>query len=461
MRRRAAAAALGALLLAAAPGGAGEVWRRGDLALELSGSVREIADLTRGTDGGDFAEIAAASGAVCLLADLFANCPAFGIRGELDVWQSLTRARVRADVGLPAGFSALLVYDLELLAGELDTLSADLGFGRGDTFLGLEDVIYDGEHTELRQEAYRAYVAWEGERFEATVGRQRIPWGVGRLWSPIDRFNEIPPLSIEGDQFPGVDAVEARWIVSGFTYLQAVYAPGLSQEDVAYALRLHGVARDVDYSLVAGSFDRATTLGFDLATNVGDSALRVEAVWADPSEDVWDVGDAAPGELDAFWQVVVSWDRSFDVGTGLYVLVEHLYNGNDLGFGEGRAGNLLPLFQATRRAPPGLAPAEAAALGGPFVEPLSQARLGGSRVVTLARNQTGLQLGYDLTASLRLDAVFLWDWEGDSGAFFPSLAFTGWNSAELTVGVQVFAGGRFSQYGEQDPLLFVIAEWFF
>jgi hypothetical protein len=462
-RCRCALALAVACVLCGSGASAREVWRWGSASLELGGSIRELATYGGATDGERFREVASRSGGECVVAALFANCPAFEGLGDRDVWQSLTRLRIEADLTITPELSARLVYDNEARAGFLDTLETGFAAAEVDSFFGLEDEIHwfglkdESDHVRWGHRAYRAYLRYEGERLSSTVGRQRIPWGVGRLWSPIDRFNEIPPLAIEGDQFPGVDAVEAHWQLSGFTYLQVVYAPGTRHEEAKYALRAHGVAWDVDYSLVGGVFDRALTFGFDLATNVGEAAARLEVVYTDPREDAWDIGEARPSEPDPFWQIVVSLDYNFDVGTGLYVLVEHLYNGNALGFGAGIAGNRLREFQATG-APPS---AGAAAFVGPWVEPLGAARLAGSRVVTLAAHQTGIELGYDLTTALRLDLVALWDWRGSSGAYFPRLTFSGFNSAELSLGVQVFSGGRKSQYGHREPLVFVQAEWWF
>ncbi|MGI9433043.1 MAG: hypothetical protein ACR2PQ_12555 [Myxococcota bacterium] len=449
--------------LTAAPASAREVWQWGSASLELGGSIRELATYGGATDGERFRETAAGAGEDCVLASRFADCPAFEGLGDRDVFQSLTRLRIEADLTITPELSARVVYDNEWLAGGLDTFEGSGADSDFDTFLGLEDEIHlfglkdQRDHFRWSHRAYRAYIRYDGEQVAATIGRQRIGWGVGRLWSPMDRFSEIPPLALEGDQFPGVDAIEARWQFSGFTYLQAVYAPGTRNEEAKYAIRAHGVARDVDYSVVAGVFDRALSFGFDLATNVGDAAARLEVVYTDPHEDAWDLSDASPSPPDPFWQILVSVDYNFDLGTGLYVLVEHLYNGNALGYGEGLAGNRLPRFEATAVPP---SPA-AAALGGPYVRPVGTARFAGSRVVTLATHQTGFQVGYDLTSALRLDLVTLWDWPGSSGAYFPQVTWSGWNSAELSFGVQVFSGGKESQYGNREPLVFVLAEWWF
>jgi hypothetical protein len=466
--RAALAAGLLGACLAAPAADARELWRRGAASLDWSGSLREVAQATEGTDAADFQAAVARFPAVCVPAASFAQCPAWDEVGDRDVFTSLTRLRNELSLRLGKAWSAELAYDQELRLGTLDTLGDALAAAGGDdTFLGLEDEIHlfgledDADHRRWSHRAYRAFVRYSGPHLEWTLGRQRIPWGVGRLWNPIDRFNAIPPLAIEADESPGIDAIDLRWRFSGFSYAQAVYAPGTRSEDARYAVRFHGVVRDVDVALVAGVFEEARTLGFDGAGNLGDAAVRIEAVWTDPERKVWPVGDPAPHELGSFWQVVVSADTNLDWGSGVYLLVEHFYNGNALGFGDGPAGARLAFFEASETPPPELDPAVAAAIGGPFVRPASSAVFGGSRVATAARHGTGLQLGYDLSTALRGELLTLYDWNGHSAAIVPTLRFSGWNAVELVVGAQVFAGGRRSQYGDQDPLVYAILEYFF
>ena len=449
MRRKAAVAGtlvLGALATAA---DARELWRSGDASLELSGSVKELLTFTQGTDAGDFAE-RSASDPRCARADTFENCAGFGTVGEKDAWQSLTRMRTRFDLRIDANLSAVLAYDHELRFGTLDTLGADLSEGFGtDSIFDLEwDVRAFGmpsDHRRWRHLVYRAYVKAETRGFEAVVGRQRIPWGVGRLWNPVDRFNAIPPLAIEADQTRGVDAVDLRWNFGGFHFLEVVYQPNGSRADAAYGVRFHGSRGELDYSLLGGRWDEAWAAGFDLAGNLGPAAFRVETIWTDPRRAVWPVGDPGPSVPDPFWQVVVSLDHNFAVGTGLYALVEHFYNGNALGFGAGEAGTLLPFFEAD----------------GAAVRPADGDLFAGSRVISNARHQTGVQLGYDLLPILRIDLLALYDWNGHSAVVAPVVAFSPVDSVELTLGVQVFLGKEASQYGSQETLAYLIAEWFF
>jgi hypothetical protein len=414
--------------------------------VDLTGSVRELAVAGRDTDVDRFLR-GFTSDAACLSAASFARCAAWDALNEQSAFTSLTRVRTQLDLRATEQLSAVLVYDHEISAGTLDTLGRSIGSGlESDTLLRADQTLVSGQHVRWRHLLYRGYLAFESRRLELTAGRQRIPWGVGRLWNPIDRFNPIGPLALEGDQSPGVDAAAARWNVDGFTFAEVVFAPLRDLDDGSYAARWHGTARNVDYSLVAGLFRDALTFGFDLDRNLGDAAVRLEVVWADPDRRVQPVGQAQPRELDPFWQVVASIDYLFDVGSGLYVLAEHLYNGNALGFGDGKAGPLLGFFEQT--------PA-----GG--VRPTDLDRFGGSGVISFSENQTGLQAGYDLMPELRGELLGIYDWNGRSGAVVPSLRYSPLGWLELTLGGQIFAGPDRSQFGSLEPLGFLLAEVFF
>jgi hypothetical protein len=190
-------------------------------------------------------------------------------------------------------------------------------------------------------------------------------------------------------------------------------------------------------------------------------AVHLEAVYADPDARYWPVGSSRPRDLPSYWQVVVSLDTNIDVGKGIYALIEHLYNGNALGLGSGRAGSLLSLYEATTTPPAELPPALRGIFPGPYVQPISSDRFGGSRVITFARHQTGATLGYDLTPTLRGDLLAIYDWNGQSAAIAPQLRYTPRDDLEVTLGLQFFTGRRASQYGQAEDLAFLTVDYFF
>ena len=61
---------------------------------------------------------------------------------------------------------------------------------------------------------YRGYLEYRGETHFWTMGRQRIPLGVGRVWNPIDIFNPINSQSVEPQERPGTEALRYEYAVS-------------------------------------------------------------------------------------------------------------------------------------------------------------------------------------------------------------------------------------------------------
>jgi hypothetical protein len=454
-RRQAGAVVALLCALAAGPGAARELWSAGDAHLEVKGSLRQIFAGTGGTSQADFQDAIDANPVVCTLVATFPDCPAFFEVGETGIFTSLTRLRLDFDLRVAKWLSAVVVYDNQWLGGDLDTFEAQLGedFATG-SLLHSNLTVTSSSSFEWTMDLYRAYLLLETKYLEVTLGRQRVPWGVGRLWNPIDRFNAIPPLLIEADQVNGVDAVKARVLFSGFTFFEAVYAAASRGRDRAAAGRLHGVLWDTDYSLIAGVFDEAPTAGFDLATNLGDAAGRIEAVWAYPTRDVRPFGSTESAPRPNFWQVVVSIDYDLDVGNGLYLLAEYFYNGNALGFGTGKADGLLGFFQETDQP---LSSGQSVRV----VAPGSVDLFGGSRLVTNAAHLTGFEAGYDLTPELRGDLLVIVDWQGLSATFFPTLTWSPLGWLEIRAGVQASTGPHLSQYGNAKPLGFLQLEAFF
>ena len=92
---------------------------------------------------------------------------------------------------------------------------------------------------------YRAYGQYQGERHFWSVGRQRIPLGVGRIWNPIDIFNPVNILAVETDERTGTDSVRYEYALNELSNLDLTVADGKA------AARLKGYLEYADIGLVA------------------------------------------------------------------------------------------------------------------------------------------------------------------------------------------------------------------
>ncbi len=62
----------------------------------------------------------------------------------------------------------------------------------------------------------RLYLAWQNDKWDISLGRQRINWGVSTLWNPNDLFNAYAFTDFDYEERPGSDALWLRYY-PGFT----------------------------------------------------------------------------------------------------------------------------------------------------------------------------------------------------------------------------------------------------
>lgn len=348
---------------------------------------------------------------------------------------STTRLRLELQGRYGDHWSGQLVYDNEFFLGSgRKSLAFQAANQLGaPTWLDLDQDIVDSGDLTWRHLLYRGWVRYANDDLEVVLGRQRIALGRGQLWTPTDIFNLIPPLAVEQDQRVGVDSVLARVKLVDDLWAAAIVAPEHHDEHPRSAFRLELSKRAVDAALMLAKIDRDYLLGGDFATNLGDAALRGELT------ETWFHDQPGPNPK---LQAVLSLDYTFPLGTGLYALVEHFYNQIVVD----RATAAQAFLQ------PGLSEDSGLRLVAASREP---------QLVTIARNQTGVQLGYDLTPLLRGSFLWLHDWNGASEAFVPSLVWSPVDWTELSAGVQLFRGSKTGQYGGLPALWILRADVFF
>jgi hypothetical protein len=337
----------------------------------------------------------------------------------------LTRAEVTAEGVWHDRLYGQLVYDMEYRTGPgLESLRFAVGDEAGPgTWFHWDDTIHQSSSADMRHLIYRASLRYEGERFDVTIGRQRIALGRGRLWNPTDLFNPIFPLQIEGDRRVGQDAIVARLFLTDDLRLELIESPQNDPDDHRMAGRFALHRQEVDAAVMVARIREDYVFGGEFATSFRGAGIRGEATFTDP-----DVGDR-------FWQVVASVDRNIPIGNGLYVLAEHLFNENLVD----PDAPIPPLLQA-------LVLAQAPQF---------------DRITTIAKNQTGLQTSYEITPLLRGNFVVLYDWNGASAAFLPGLSYAWRSDVEITLGGQLFVGRDREQYGDISNLVLLQVDAYF
>jgi hypothetical protein len=198
----------------------------------------------------------------------------------------LNRLRLKLEGELAPRLAFEIQYDNEVLLGDyLGTTQfqqqKDIPppqYGRAEANYLERPSLY-GTHR-----LYRALLTAEFGDTDLRLGRQRIAWGTGRFWSPLDLLNPFSPVALERDERLGVDALLVEHKFGAVSRLSAG-APSRQPGRSSRALQWHDNTRGIDYSLTAGRFAGDDVIGVDVAGQIGQAGIRAELTRVRSRED--------------------------------------------------------------------------------------------------------------------------------------------------------------------------------
>jgi hypothetical protein len=134
------------------------------------------------------------------------------------------------------------------------------------------ETLYTSEPERLQNisSIYRAYLQYRGGSHFWSVGKQRIPLGVGRIWNPIDVFNPIDSEAVETNEREGTNSIRYEYAISELSNVDTTIAEGKG------AVRVKGYLNFVDVALV-GLWDEdkhQDILGWEIAGQLFNSGIE-------------------------------------------------------------------------------------------------------------------------------------------------------------------------------------------
>lgn len=260
---------------------------------------------------------------------------------------------------------------------------------------------------------YRALLTAAFGDTDLRLGRQRIAWGTGRFWSPLDLLNPFSPVALERDERPGVDALLLEHKFGAVSRLSAVYAPSRQPGRSSRALQWHDNARGIDYSLTAGRFAGDDVIGVDVAGQIGQAGIRAELTRVRSREDK------------TFSRSLIAVDYAF---ANTLTLSAELYRDGG-GADSTAAYDFLALVAGMRQ--------------------------------TLAQHYLGVHAGYEVTPLLKLSTEFVFNLDDGSRLVAPSITYSIRTNLDLSFGLQWFSGAAGSEYARPPSVAYVTLQQFF
>ncbi len=120
---------------------------------------------------------------------------------------------------------------------------------------------------------YRASLQYRGVEHFWSVGKQRIPLGVGRIWNPIDVFNPVDSESVEPDEREGTESLRYEYAINDLSNLDATLARRKA------AIRIKGFLEYGDLALV-GLVDEENDrdiIGWELEGEILETGIELRS----------------------------------------------------------------------------------------------------------------------------------------------------------------------------------------
>jgi len=244
------------------------------------------------------------------------------------------------------------------------------------------------------------------------LGRQRVAWGTGRFWSPMDLLNPVSPTALEPGEREGVDAILVEHKRSAVSRVSFIYAPVRGGGDNVLG-QWHGNAAEIDYSVTAGRVREGTVLGVDLAGQWRGAGLRAE----------WSLTRQSAGGMPL--RMLLGWDYAF--ANTLTLSAELYYDGS--GASDPAHYDIAALLAGRRQ--------------------------------SLGKRYAGLYGRYEITPLLKWENWLARNLDDRSWYFSPRLTYSLRENIDLAIGAQLHGGGPSSEFGRRKNLWFAYAQWFF
>jgi len=291
------------------------------------------------------------------------------------------------------------------------------------------------DHTDksaYHHEIDRAFVNVQQPWGNIIVGRQAIGLGRGVLFSAVDMFSPFSPVEVDREWRRGVDAVRMEYELSDTSSAEVLGVFGQTWEQSALLTRIRGFVGNMDGELLLGKRANDTILGGVASATVADAEVHAELSIIDTPEE--QTHDLAGNEHQAL-MAVLGTSYTFDIGNGLTVLGEYLYNG--------------------------LGVKDATDINARLLDPAFRTRVLRGDMQTLSRQALALNLSYPLDPSVGASLLILQNPADGSGLAVPGLSWDINADARLLAslylpwGEHSSAGQLQSTYGHTPLSLFI------
>jgi hypothetical protein len=301
-------------------------------------------------------------------------------------------------------------------------------------FADLNAVLWQTDKSLGYLETDRLWLDWVKDKFEVTLGRQRIAWGTSWVWNPTDLFNPQSPLDFDYEELPGTDAVRVQYYTGPVTKIEAAVTPAKTVDKMIGAGLISFNKWDYDFNIIGGIKNNRWVAGGGWSGDILDAGFRGEFTVTQKPELLPKYSSIShiihsyvplSSFDDPVFSFVLSGDYTFP--NTFYIHTEVLY------YSSGKTNNT------------GLYLQEALELG----------------MLSPARWSVYQEFSYDITPLLRGSLFGIYNPDDHSFVIVPSANYSVITNLDLYLIALLFNGEHLTEYGDYGSTLYIRVKYSF
>lgn len=183
-------------------------------------------------------------------------------------------------------------------------------------YVKLSDNISTGKSYIFNSRIDRVYIDYTKNKFQLTIGRQRINWGQCFTWNPNDLFNAYSFFDFDYVEKPGSDAIRLQYYSTNTSTLEfAVKADNNNKVTSALLYRFNKWNYDIQF-LVGILNEQDYVIGTGWSGNINGASFRGEVSYFQPKHNFADTSGI----------LVVSLGTDYTFKNSFMLKFEVLYN---------------------------------------------------------------------------------------------------------------------------------------
>lgn len=122
----------------------------------------------------------------------------------------------------------------------------------------------------------RGWVNYSNNRWDITLGRQRINWGISTIWNPNDLFNTFNFADFDYEERPGADALRIQHYFKNRNSAEIAIKPDSGMDNSVYAGLYKFNKWNTDFQILGGVYYTDWVIGGGFAGNLGMAGIKSE-----------------------------------------------------------------------------------------------------------------------------------------------------------------------------------------